>query len=118
MTSLFLLYLLTTLTSTASTASPYPSCDPHICACAEFTVTDDGAGAEETASSFSVDCGERGLLGVPTGLPPSTAELSLSGNELKRVNSSQLAALAGLARLDVSRNELDGFSGEFLISVP
>ena len=117
MTSLFLLYLylLTTLTSTASTASPYPSCDPHVCACAEFTVKDDGAGAEETASSFSVDCGERGLLGVPTGLPPSTAELSLSGNELKRVNSSQLAALAGLARLDVSRNELDGFSGEFLI---
>ena len=50
----------------------------------------------------------QGFLRMPTGLPMHLQQLDLSQNELEAVNTTELARLTDLRRLDLSRNLLSG----------
>ena len=52
----------------------------------------------------------QGFLRMPTGLPMHLQQLDLSQNELEAVNTTELARLTDLRRLDLSRNLLSGLA--------
>ena len=53
-----------------------------------------------------VDCANRGLTQVPTGLPANAKNLRLAGNRIRIVEAAPLAGLDSLRMLDLNNNPL------------
>ncbi|TRY64155.1 hypothetical protein TCAL_04008 [Tigriopus californicus] len=83
------------------------SCDPRVCTCNNLGATPSAPTLGPTAN-----CSGRGLLAMPTDLPISLVDLSLSFNALAAVNTTELKRLAKLRRLDLSHNRLSAFFGD------
>ncbi|XP_075430985.1 leucine-rich repeat and transmembrane domain-containing protein 1 [Ascaphus truei] len=61
-------------------------------------------------SSRTVDCSYRGLVEIPTQLPPETQVLYLQGNQIRTINHTAFTDINGLKILDLSNNSISTLS--------